>query len=263
MKRATAVRARTPYQEELRGFDLREIDNPDPRALFRLKYLARLETVLHAIETAVTPGAVVAEVGCSQANLSLLLAERGYRAVAVDLLPDALSYALQKRETGRFWPLAADAGRLPLADGALDAIVLGEVLEHCPDPAAIVGEGLRALRPGGLLIATTPNRTRHSARLPSYGEYARDPSRYAAELGPHGDHHLFTLDQAGLRRLLADCGVQATRVRLVGSPLMSDRLKIVKRLLPVGLLYGLSRLLCGTPGLGGRVGYTLVAAGRK
>jgi len=45
---------------------------------------------------------------------------------------------------------------LPFSDSTFDGIVLTEVLEHCTDPKAAVAEVFRVLKPGGLLLVTSP-----------------------------------------------------------------------------------------------------------
>lgn len=45
---------------------------------------------------------------------------------------------------------------LPFADASFDGIVLTEVLEHCVNPQAAMGEVHRVLKPGGLLLVTSP-----------------------------------------------------------------------------------------------------------
>ncbi len=50
--------------------------------------------------------------------------------------------------------LVGDADRLPFADGAFDAIVAASSLEEASDPAAVVHELARVLRPGGVLRAS-------------------------------------------------------------------------------------------------------------
>jgi SAM-dependent methyltransferase len=52
--------------------------------------------------------------------------------------------------------LLADAAALPFADGEFDAVLATEVLEHCPDPQAVLNEIRRILRPGGAVLITTP-----------------------------------------------------------------------------------------------------------
>jgi SAM-dependent methyltransferase len=50
----------------------------------------------------------------------------------------------------------ADAHRIPLASGTVDAVLVQAVLEHVLDPAEVVAEIHRVLRDGGLVYAETP-----------------------------------------------------------------------------------------------------------
>lgn len=45
---------------------------------------------------------------------------------------------------------------LPVKDGGVDSILATELLEHLPEPAVLFREVHRALRPGGVLLLTTP-----------------------------------------------------------------------------------------------------------
>lgn len=63
-----------------------------------------------------------------------------------------------------------DATCLPLRSGCADVVTLFDVVEHIPDDRAAIREALRALRPGGSLLLTTPADT---WRFPHYRWYAR------------------------------------------------------------------------------------------
>jgi SAM-dependent methyltransferase len=52
--------------------------------------------------------------------------------------------------------LVADAHGIPLADGAVDGVIIQAVLEHVLEPAVVVGEIRRVLRGGGIVYADTP-----------------------------------------------------------------------------------------------------------
>jgi demethylmenaquinone methyltransferase/2-methoxy-6-polyprenyl-1,4-benzoquinol methylase len=46
----------------------------------------------------------------------------------------------------------ADARRLPVRDGAVDAVLLVDALHHLPNPTAVVREAHRTLGAGGVLV---------------------------------------------------------------------------------------------------------------
>jgi SAM-dependent methyltransferase len=52
--------------------------------------------------------------------------------------------------------IVADLHHLPVADASFDAVVCTEVLEHVAEPAIVLAELSRALRPGGRLLLTVP-----------------------------------------------------------------------------------------------------------
>lgn len=52
--------------------------------------------------------------------------------------------------------VTGDLCAIPFPDAELDAVILAEVLEHCADPPGALKEIRRVLKPGGLLLASTP-----------------------------------------------------------------------------------------------------------
>ena len=49
-----------------------------------------------------------------------------------------------------------DIASIPVEDGSFDAVICSEVIEHVPDPVAVMAEFARILKPGGRLILTAP-----------------------------------------------------------------------------------------------------------
>jgi 2-polyprenyl-6-hydroxyphenyl methylase/3-demethylubiquinone-9 3-methyltransferase len=97
------------------------------------------------------PGAVLVDLGCGAGLLAPHLAGLGYRHVGVDLVASALRQAAGHGVAA----VRGDAYRVPLRSGCADAVSAGELLEHVTEPARVIGEAARLLRPGGVLVADT------------------------------------------------------------------------------------------------------------
>lgn len=52
--------------------------------------------------------------------------------------------------------IISDAASIPLPDSSCDVVLLGETLEHVPDPIAVIKEAHRLLKTGGKLFASVP-----------------------------------------------------------------------------------------------------------
>jgi ubiquinone/menaquinone biosynthesis C-methylase UbiE len=46
---------------------------------------------------------------------------------------------------------------MPLADASIDVVLITQVLEHIPEPIAVIGEIRRVLKPGGTLLLSVPS----------------------------------------------------------------------------------------------------------
>jgi SAM-dependent methyltransferase len=53
--------------------------------------------------------------------------------------------------------VTADLNMVPVADESIDGVLSSEVLEHFLDPAVVISEIARSLKPGGFFLFTTPN----------------------------------------------------------------------------------------------------------
>jgi ubiquinone/menaquinone biosynthesis C-methylase UbiE len=99
------------------------------------------------------PGAALLDVGAGDG----WLADHFSDYTGIDASPDGVRRA---QERGRNVTLVDAAGALPFEDASFDGVVLKDVLEHVADPAAVVGEVARVLRPGGRVFASSPDAQR-------------------------------------------------------------------------------------------------------
>jgi len=130
-------------------------------------------------------GAQVLDVGCGAGLLSEALAVEGAQVVGLDLAPELIKVArLHRLESGlsvdyRLQSVEALAAEMP---GRFDAVTCMEMLEHVPDPAAIIDACATLLKPGGKLFVSTLNRTPAAFALAIVG------AEYVARLLPKGTH---------------------------------------------------------------------------
>jgi SAM-dependent methyltransferase len=118
----------------------------------------------------------VLDVGGGNGNLARLLPGLSIRCVLVDLSPAML--ALAPRPAVR-----ADGARLPFADASADGVAALYTLYHYDDPLVPIAEARRVLRPGGLFVACSANRSSTpelAGILPGRG----DPSTFDGEDSP-------------------------------------------------------------------------------
>jgi 2-polyprenyl-3-methyl-5-hydroxy-6-metoxy-1,4-benzoquinol methylase len=93
--------------------------------------------------------------GIEAVNLRRLAPE--LRIHGVDVSSIALAGAVARPETGDAAFYQAALERLPFPDAVFDYIASHEVIEHVEDPAVVVRELGRMLRPGGVCVIATPN----------------------------------------------------------------------------------------------------------
>jgi 2-polyprenyl-6-hydroxyphenyl methylase/3-demethylubiquinone-9 3-methyltransferase len=143
----------------------------------------RLEWLLRV--TGGLAGKRVLDVGCGGGILSESMAAQGAEVLGVDLSQKSLAVAkLHRLESGaevEYRLVAAEVLAREMPE-AFDVVTCMEMLEHVPDPGAIVRACARLVRAGGVLAFSTLNRNPKSYALAILG------AEYVLRLLPRGTH---------------------------------------------------------------------------
>jgi 2-polyprenyl-6-hydroxyphenyl methylase/3-demethylubiquinone-9 3-methyltransferase len=130
-------------------------------------------------------GKSIVDVGCGGGILSEAMAARGAKVLGVDLGDKALGVArLHKLETGADvdYRLVSAESLAAEAPASFDVVTCMEMLEHVPDPAAILAACAALARPGGTIAISTINRNPKSYVFAVLG------AEYVLQLLPRGTH---------------------------------------------------------------------------
>ncbi|MDO8424102.1 MAG: methyltransferase domain-containing protein [bacterium] len=69
--------------------------------------------------------------------------------------------------------IVSDAASIPLNDSTFDTAIIAELLEHVPEPAKVLMEAQRLLKPGGIALVTVPFNVGVHGDPSDYGRYTR------------------------------------------------------------------------------------------
>lgn len=166
--------------------------------------------VLERLQTLGLPsGARVLDAPCGgSAALTLALVKRGFNAVGTDLDLEAAV-----RLGNAFAKVNLDEA-LPWPDLSFDAVFSTEGIEHLENHFLFLREICRILKPGGVLVLTTPNITALRSRVRFFGSgfFGRD-ARPMNETARHPLHHIGLATFPELRYELHVSGFRLQEVR--------------------------------------------------
>ena len=107
-------------------------------------------------------GKAVLDVASGEGYGSAMLAQVARSVVGVDCAPEAVAHAARYFGSDNLTYLAGDIRNLDFPDASFDVIVSFETLEHIREQNEALSELKRVLRPGGILIISTPDRDVYS-----------------------------------------------------------------------------------------------------
>jgi 2-polyprenyl-3-methyl-5-hydroxy-6-metoxy-1,4-benzoquinol methylase len=137
------------------------------------------------------------DVGCGSGELLKGMHQLGWQ-------PEGVDFDLQAVRNARAKGLKVHLGSLAeqkFADHTFDAVIMSHLIEHVPDPRALLRECYRLLKPAGHLVIVTPNANSWAHRL--YGANWR---------GLEPPRHLHVFAPGSLKAVLQQTGFQKVQL---------------------------------------------------
>lgn len=159
-------------------------------------------------------GKNVIDIGCGGGILAESMARKGAKVTGIDLSEKALKVAdLHSLESGvqvRYQLIAAEEMAAQEA-GQYDVVTCMEMLEHVPDPGAIVRAAATLVKPGGKVFFSTLNRNPKSYLFAVIG------AEYLLRLLPKGTHdYAKFITPAELSQYIRTAGLQVDSLKGLG-----------------------------------------------
>jgi len=163
--------------------------------------------VQSALQNFPPPPARVLEYGCGRGGAVRRFCDAGYMVEAIDLSEEVIRLA-QDYEPRASYTVIDSEQSLPFPDESFDACYSSEVIEHVFDIRCYLSEIHRVLKPGGVLVLTTPYHAVVKNILIALHGFERHYNPY------HGHIRFFTRNS--LTRCLADYGFAVQSFRGLG-----------------------------------------------
>jgi 2-polyprenyl-6-hydroxyphenyl methylase/3-demethylubiquinone-9 3-methyltransferase len=144
------------FYDELSLEWLDRIDHPV--ALLRAENALRAPWVAEEVQKQIGSHASILDIGCGAGLLTNHLSLKGFTTTGIDISQSSLLVAQNSDTTGNVRYKHANAYALPFQNESFDVVCAMDILEHVEEPALLIAEASRVLKPDGILFFHTFNR---------------------------------------------------------------------------------------------------------
>ena len=146
----------------------------------------------------------VIDVGCGEGYILSLL-PKAKKSIGLDISKVALNRAkkfLQNRKDIEL--LLGDGQNIRFEDDSFDVVICSEMLEHIPNPHAVIKELHRILKPNGNLVVSIPDESRIKQIMQIVKFFKVDRFLHAARKQETYEWHLHEADMKFLRSISSE-----------------------------------------------------------
>jgi len=102
---------------------------------------------------------IVLDIASGEGYGSKLISTRAQKVTGVDIDPATVQNAIDKYQAPNLTFLQGSADKIPVADSSVDVVVSFETIEHHDKHEEMMKEIKRVLKPGGVMIMSSPEKT--------------------------------------------------------------------------------------------------------
>jgi 2-polyprenyl-6-hydroxyphenyl methylase/3-demethylubiquinone-9 3-methyltransferase len=231
------------------NYDSMEVFGNKSNKAYYYAYQNRFKSLLSAVEKYLRLNKTVIDLAAGSGNISLTLAEKGYRVIWNDLRSELEPYIRSKYEKGVI--LYRPGNIFELEVETADAVIISEIIEHVAHPDEFLIKVAGLVKKGGYVFLSTPLGDYFLNHLPRFTDFKNPEIFEENQFKPNADGHIFLLYLDELQALAARAGLKVIQIRLNNNPLTSGHLKLRYLLnwLPAGFVATLEKCTVKFPGM--------------
>ena len=142
----------------------------------RLETFVETETAVehlhrYAVTLDLVKNKTVLDIACGEGYGSNLMGNVAKEVIGVDIASEVVERAQKKYKKNNLTYQCGSASQIPLKDGYFDVVVSFETIEHHDEHEQMMTEIKRVLKPGGLLIISSPDKLNYTDKRNFHNPY--------------------------------------------------------------------------------------------